>query len=357
MNTPHLRSPTVWLASAVTASGVGMAAIAASERSTGPDTWMLTILAVSLALGAHLLPGLVKRSVPMWSMWAVCVLMTLYGHTHFIVAAQTRASLGREAIVKEQDATLAVRQELDAIKARSQSEVAADIASQTAKTAKLEAARLRCEGATPGQCGSSTAAARASAAQVDALKLEAAQAEKADGLRSRLTVDAEKRDDKKATAQADPVDLEMSRLVGVDLHRVNIFMALAQSVALELLGALLWWSALRSDEEEREDAEDEQDPRDEPAKPETERRITFGEWMARKTKPIVYAGELQDRIREAARNPADEPSGKVTAADWTAITGSNGKTTAATEDFPATTRPKRTSPPRKPKLKPDKEAA
>lgn len=215
------------IAGATTLVCVGMAAVAASERTAnGLHQALMVGLAVVLVLGLHLLPALARRNLAAWLLWVGCVAVTVYNHGHFFAAATAEAGAARAAAVTTTGEAAALAAQLDAIKARPTAAVAADLA-------RAKSAAARCN----TKCTSI-------AARVESLGIELAEAQRAAVLRDKLAQAAADHDQARELAALDPVDREIARATGLPASSVSMLMAVMQSLLAELLGAVLWMLAL-----------------------------------------------------------------------------------------------------------------
>ena len=215
------------IAGATTLVCVGMAAVAASERTAnGLHQALMVGLAVVLVLGLHLLPALARRNLAAWLLWVGCVAVTVYNHGHFFAAATAETGAARAAAVTTTGEAAALSAQLDAIKARPTAAVAADLA-------RAKSAAARC-----------TAKCTSIAARVEALGIELAEAQRAAVLRDKLAQAAADHDQAREVAALDPVDREIARATGLPASSVSMLMAVLQSLLAELLGAVLWMLAL-----------------------------------------------------------------------------------------------------------------
>lgn len=246
----HLKNTAQRAVAGVMALGItivcaGMAALSASERASDTtDKAMLIGLAVSLVAGSHLLPALSRRSWSARVVFAACVLVTVYGHASFFAGVKHRSGEVRAQSVVSTGHTLALQSELAAITARPVAVVAAELAQASARSAHAQAALMRCEATTAQRCTSAQASATSTAAKVDALKTEAVESAHAADLRTQLASAAHALDAARTDASVDPVDAQIAGITGLSVGAVGMLSAVAQSLLLELLGALLWTVAL-----------------------------------------------------------------------------------------------------------------
>jgi len=205
------------LAIFVTSTAVTMTAIAAWDRGgTIIDKAVLVAMSVVIVNVVHLLPAMSRRPAA-WLVWFVCLFGAIYGHLTFFTNASLRA-----ADLRAQQSVLAVgtqkqietiREALDQIKARPVAVVAAQLAQSDDKR---ERAALRDE----------IAEGKRSQALLDEL--------------SRLQAVSTA-----AQAGTDPVMARLAVVTGWNESQVAIAIGLIFSILLELIGALLWYEAMR----------------------------------------------------------------------------------------------------------------
>lgn len=207
------------LAIFVTTIAAAMTAMAAWDRGgTTMDRLLLVSMAVVIVLAVHLLPALSRRPAA-WMIWAGCLLCAIYGHLTFLTHATLRAG-----DIRAQQSTLAVATErqigmlqasLTQIKARPVTMVAAELS--TSKSWRERAA----------------------------LNVEIAQGKRAEKLQDELGRLLQVYTTTQVTASADPVTARLAAVTGVSESAITVVIGLTFSVLLELVGALLWFEALR----------------------------------------------------------------------------------------------------------------
>ncbi len=207
------------LALFVTLTAAAMTAVAAWDRGgTGIDKALLVSLSVVIVLTVHLLPALSRRPIA-WLVWSVCLLCAIYGHLTFLTHASLRA-----ADARAQQSALAVRIErqistareaLDEIKARPMATVAAELAQESDR-------RVRA-----------------------ALRAEITEGQRAARLRDDLAHFEEESKVVQVDGASDPVTARLATVTGWTESAVSVVIGPSFSILLELIGALLWFEALR----------------------------------------------------------------------------------------------------------------
>ncbi|MDD2610693.1 MAG: hypothetical protein PHX60_13590 [Giesbergeria sp.] len=245
----HIPTTTRWiaggLASVVTLVCAGMAAMSAMERSISlAGAVMFVALALVMVVGSHLLPALARGSRIGQGVFAVCVLVTLYNHAYFFDSEKRHMGQQRQAEVPPSPEVLRYEQELSLIAARGLPLVSADLANAQVTVAKATAALERCQAKEGARCTSAAAALDIAQAKVGALQDERAQALRAEDLRSSLSTAVAAHSAKVAKAGVNAVDASIARLLGIDADTVATITSVMQSIALEVMGALLWAVAL-----------------------------------------------------------------------------------------------------------------
>lgn len=237
------RSITAAFATACTLLAVAMAAASAMDRATGTTDRALMIgTAVAFAVLAQVLPSLV-RSAWRWPVWGAVMLVTLQGHVSLMTHAQQRAGAARAAAVATTATSQAITAELTTITARPLATVAAQLAAATTRAAAATSGVASCTaraGATPRTCAAANLNATRATVQLDALRVELAQAERADQLRRQLATEASALDDRRNQAATDPVAALISTATDASPATASALLAALASSLLELCGVLLW---------------------------------------------------------------------------------------------------------------------
>lgn len=207
------------LAVFVTLIAASMAAISAWDRGGDMiDRILLIGISVVIVLAVHLLPALSKRSY-IWIVWAICLCAAIYGHLTFLTHASLRAGT-----VRAEQSTLAVGtdKQIQATQSELASIQARPIAVIAAALAITESKRER-----------------------NALREELAEAKRAEMLKERLAKLFGVATEAKVTGTSDPVIKKLSEVTGYGENSVSLVIGLAFSTLLELIGALLWYEALK----------------------------------------------------------------------------------------------------------------
>jgi hypothetical protein len=229
---------------ATSAVGIAMAAAAALERgTTTTDRALIITVAVTITLAAHLLPAISRRRAA-WALWAICVVLTVYGHGVFFSAAAARAGATRAEAVQEDTHTHALREQLATAQARPASVVATALAQAQSQQTTAELALARCERATPGRCMAPKAARQLAQQRITALTTEQAESARAASLQAELTHAAATLDTRRSAATADPIAAQLAALVGIKSDHISTLVSILSAVVIELLAAMLWAEAL-----------------------------------------------------------------------------------------------------------------
>ncbi len=233
------------LAFVVTLICAGMAGMSAFQRT--PDlasAMMLAGLALVMVVGSHLLPALARGSWLVRGLFVVCVGVTLYNHAYFFDHSKRALSKQHQTEVAPSADVARYEQELALIAARPLPMVSADLAQAHIAVVRAAAALERCKAKEGVRCTSAQTQHDVAQAKVQPLNDERAQAQRAEDLREALAMAiAEHRTVVKA-AGANTVDIQIANLVGLQADTVAILTSLVQSVALELMGMVLWGLAL-----------------------------------------------------------------------------------------------------------------
>jgi hypothetical protein len=204
----------------VTSTAVTMTAIAAWDRGgTFADKAVLVAMSVVIVVAVHLLPAMSRRPVT-WLVWAGCLLGAIYGHLTFFTNSAQRAADNRA-----QQSALAVgtQRQIDTAKDALSRITARPVTAVTAELAQTEDRRER-----------------------SALRAEIAEGKRAQMLLDDLT----RLQAVSTTAQipvTDPVTARLAAVTGWNEAQVAVAIGLTFSILLELIGALLWYEAMRRD--------------------------------------------------------------------------------------------------------------
>jgi hypothetical protein len=202
----------------VTSTAVTMTAIAAWDRGgTFADKAVLVAMSVVIVVAVHLLPAMSRRPVT-WLVWMGCLVGAIYGHLTFFTNSAQRAADNRA-----QQSALAVgtQRQIDTAKDALSRIAARPIATVTAELALSEDRRERA----------------------------ALRAEIAEGKRAQVLLDDLARLSAVVTVAnipvTDPVTARLAAVTGWNESQVAVAIGLTFSILLELIGALLWYEAMR----------------------------------------------------------------------------------------------------------------
>lgn len=207
------------LAIFVTTIAAAMAAMAAWDRGgTTLDKLLLVSMSIVIVLAVHLLPALSRRPAA-WLVWAGCLLCAIYGHLTFLTHANLRAG-----DVRAQQSTLTVATE------RQIALTQESLANIKARPISIVATEL---------------AASKSWRDRAALNVEIAEGKRAQKLRDELGHLSQISTTAQVTDSSDPVTARLSGATGISESAITVVIGLTFSVLLELVGALLWFEAVR----------------------------------------------------------------------------------------------------------------
>lgn len=215
------------LAVFVTFTAASMTAVAAWDRGgTLIDKALLVAMSVVIVLAVHLLPALSRRPAA-WLVWVGCLLCAIYGHFTFLTHASLRAGDNRvqqSALVVGTERQIGTaREALAEIKARPVATVAAELAQSIDKRQRAALREELIEGR------------RAEALRDELLRLSRASTT---ALIARTT---------------DPVTARLAAVTGLTDSGIAVVVGMTFSILLELIGALLWYEALRHVSEDMAD--------------------------------------------------------------------------------------------------------
>lgn len=207
------------LAIFVTTIAAAMAAMAAWDRGgTTLDKLLLVSMSVVIVLAVHLLPALSRRPAA-WLIWVGCLLCAIYGHLTFLTHANLRAG-----DVRAQQSTLTVATERQIALAQE------SLANIKARPISIVATEL---------------AASKSWRERAALNLEIAEGKRVQKLRDELGRLSQVSTTAQVTESSDPVTARLSETTGISESAITVVIGLTFSILLELVGALLWFEAVR----------------------------------------------------------------------------------------------------------------
>lgn len=204
---------------AVTATAISMAGVAAWDRGgTLLDRALMVVLSATICAATHLLPALSRRPAA-WIVWLGCLVGALYGHLTFFTHAGIRASQERAQAAFADSGIYAQaqasREALESIQARSVTRIANELARVKTETRRF------------------------------AIEAELGEAKRAAALHDRMVGLAEKAASSREHAEADPVISRLAAVTGSSETKIGLISSLWFAVLVELIGAVLWWEALR----------------------------------------------------------------------------------------------------------------
>jgi len=223
----------------------GMAGMSAFQRT--PDlasAMMLAGLALVMVVGSHLLPALARGSWLVRGLFVVCVGVTLYNHAYFFDHSKRDLSKQHQADVAPSVEVARYEQELARITARDLPEVSADLAQANAAVVRTSAALERCKAKDNARCTTAQAQRDLAMAKVQPLEDERAQAQRAEDLRQALATAIAEHSAVVKAAGANTVDTQIADIVGLRAETVAMVTSVVQSLALEIMGMVLWSLAL-----------------------------------------------------------------------------------------------------------------
>lgn len=207
------------LAVFVTLTAASMTAVAALDRGgTMIDKMLLAAMSLVIVLAVHLLPAVSRRPAA-WLVWIGCLLCAIFGHLTFFTHASLRAGDNRAqqsalAVGTERQVE-ATREALANIKARPVAVVAAELALASDRRSRA------------------------------ALREEIAGGKHAEVLRDDLVRLSVVLSTANVSGAVDPVTARLSLVTGWSESAVAIVIGLTFSILIELIGALIWYEALR----------------------------------------------------------------------------------------------------------------
>lgn len=235
-------SPPLLLALLATLTSLAIAALSGLERGGAlPEQIGNIALAVAAVLAAHLLPALCRtRPLAVRSaatcMWAVSIVVVLYGQMTFFLLAQQHAGDLRAKAVSETPPILPVvvspTRSLTAI-SQDQQKVRTQLAANNAR---------RCD----GDCPTQRMRREVLTAKLDALTTEADEVKRHQAKDDRQAALADRATRLRDSLHDDPVTARLSAVTGLDEQKLNLLLALVCAGVLDCMGSLCWWLAFDS---------------------------------------------------------------------------------------------------------------
>ncbi|MGF6440581.1 hypothetical protein [Paraburkholderia youngii] len=191
-----------------------------------------------LLLSAHLIPALTKgldaaRRAPAMIIWAGAMLATGYGHATFFVVAQHDAGAARAQLVPVQPSPVGL-----GAGGRSQGLIAADTATIDQQLAALDAQKCR------DACTYLTYRRKTLQGRRAALEFEMQDAKRRYALEDEARAARVKTEAQLESAMADPVSALLSRVFGVNVSAINLWLSVFLGCLMESVACLAWSLAL-----------------------------------------------------------------------------------------------------------------
>lgn len=245
-NDKLITSIIVLLATILTVVSLSMIAVSSLERTANSvESIIMTFLAGSIALSAHLLPALTKRRVGhiggmvVTVLWIFSVLVTLYSHTVFFVSAGVHAGEVRSqqsTRVEDLKENMELAQkEINDPNIRSVVAISRDISTVEGRIALLR----------PRDCSNcKTTKSKISELEstLKSLNIEMKESQRVAALRDKTLNMNDHILSVKDNARLDPVTEKLSVIFkGMNVDAITLFLAVLSSALLETLAALFWW--------------------------------------------------------------------------------------------------------------------
>lgn len=245
-NDKLITSIIVLLATILTVVSLSMIAVSSLERTANSvESIIMTFLAGSIALSAHLLPALTKRRVGhiggmvVTVLWIFSVLVTLYSHTVFFVSAGVHAGEVRSqqsTRVEDLKENMELAQkEINDPNIRSVVAISRDISTVEGRIALLR----------PRDCSNcKTTKSKISELEstLKSLNIEMKESQRVAALRDKTLNMNDHILSVKDNAKLDPVIEKLSVIFkGMNVDAITLFLAVLSSALLETLAALFWW--------------------------------------------------------------------------------------------------------------------
>jgi len=202
---------------------MAMTAVAAWDRGgTAVDKALLMAMSIVIVLAVHLLLAM-SRQPAAWLVWAGCLVCAIYGHLTFFTHASLRAGDIRAQqsalVVGTERQIKTTREAMAEIKARPVATVAAELAVTSDRRERA------------------------------ALREEIAEGRRTEALRDDLVRLSGVSTTAQVSGSSDPVTARLAEVTGYSESGVAVAIGITFSILIELIGALLWYEALRRTDE------------------------------------------------------------------------------------------------------------
>lgn len=235
------RLVSIFLGVAATLTSLFITVIAGEERgatSAEKAVWIAT--GVVILLAAHLLPALTKGAPIavkglVLPIWIGALLATGYTHATFFLNAQGRVGDQRASAV----AAIATATPLPASRLRGRTQIAADVASTLRNLALLDTRRCSTD------CAAVVARRKALLARLDALKIEDAEAVRAEKASDERTAAVDRSQKAQAEARMDPFIADLASFVRLGANQISLLVAIVLGWLVDAVAVVSWASVAR----------------------------------------------------------------------------------------------------------------
>ncbi|VVE14366.1 MULTISPECIES: hypothetical protein [Pandoraea] len=233
----------VCLAVAATLTSLFITVIASEERgATWAEKAVWVATGVVILLAAHLLPALTKgarMSVKGMALpiWIAALLATGYTHATFFLNAQGRVGEQRASDV---GATMSVPALPSVHSLRSRTKIAADVATTLRNLALLDIGRCG------ANCGAVNARRKALSARLEALRIEDAEAVRAEKAADARMAAVDRSQKAQDNARVDPFVANLAAVLRLRTDLISLIMAIVLGWLVDAVAVVSWASVARS---------------------------------------------------------------------------------------------------------------
>lgn len=232
----------ICLGVAATLTSLFITVIAGEERgATWAEKAVWVATGVVILLAAHLLPALIKGArvsakAMVLPIWIGALLATGYTHATFFLNAQGRVGEQRASAVAAMQPASALPA---APSGRNRTQIAADTAATLRNLALLDNRRCTTD------CGTVAARRKSLSARLDALRIEDAEAIRAEKAADARVAAVDRRQKAEDQARVDPFVADLATFLRLGTSQINLIVAIALGWLVDAVAVVSWASVVR----------------------------------------------------------------------------------------------------------------
>jgi hypothetical protein len=232
----------ICLGVAATLTSLFITVIAGEERgATWAEKAVWVATGVVILLAAHLLPALTKGArvsakAMVLPIWIGALLATGYTHATFFLNAQGRVGEQRASAVAAMPPPSALPA---AASGRNRTQIAADTAATLRNLALLDTRRCTTD------CGAVAARHKSLSARLDALRIEDAEAIRAEKAADARIAAVDRRQKAEDEARLDPFVADLATFLRLGTSQINLIVAIALGWLVDAVAVVSWASVVR----------------------------------------------------------------------------------------------------------------